>query len=267
MSTLSLAGLRIANTRALRQAPSLTQLLEAEGAEVLHYPTIEIEPCTDSSEFDTALAELAAGQFDWLVITSTNTVYILADRLTELGIGQAQIAQSNTKVAAIGSATAAAISEELGLFVDLVPHEYVVESLTASLQVGTESQVFLPQSSIARPLLVKALRKAGAKVTAVAAYQTAIGHGGDDLPQHFWRGDVDAVVFTSASTVHNFIQRLKAESGDTGMLCDVAVACIGPMTAAAAQRHELPVQVIAGNRTVKGLVDGLKEYFAHCRGL
>ena len=262
MTTQTLTGLRIANTRALRQAPSLTRLLEAEGAEVLHYPTVEIEPCADTAEFDGALGELAQGRFDWLIVTSTNTVYVLADRLRELGIGAERVARSKTKVAAVGSATAAAIAQELDLMVDLLPDEYVAESLAASLQVGRGDRVFLPQSAIARPVLVKTLRRAGTEVTAVAAYQTVVGNGGDDLPRYFWQGDVDVVLFTSASTVHNFVQRLKAESGDTGMLCDVTVACIGPMTAEAARLHELPVQVVAENRTVEGLVHSLKSYFA-----
>ena len=265
MITQTLTGLRIANTRALRQAPSLTRLLEAEGAEVLHYPTVKIEPCADTSEFDAALGELAQGRFDWLIVTSTNTVYVVADRLRELGIGAERVARSKTKVAAVGSATAASISQELDLVVDLLPDEYVAESLAASLQVGKGDHVFLPQSAISRPVLVKALRRAGAEVRAVAAYQTVVGNGGDDLPRHFWQGDVDVVLFTSASTVHNFMQRLKAESGDAGMLCDVTVACIGPMTAEAARRHELPVQVVAENRTVEGLVHSLKSYLASRR--
>ena len=262
MITQTLTGLRIANTRALRQAPTLTRLLEAEGAEVLHYPTVKIEPCADTSEFDAALGELAQGRFDWLIVTSTNTVYVVADRLRELGIGAERVARSKTKVAAVGSATAASISQELDLVVDLLPDEYVAESLASSLQVGKGDHVFLPQSAISRPVLVKALRRAGAEVRAVAAYQTVVGNGGDDLPRHFWQGDVDVVLFTSASTVHNFMQRLKAESGDAGMLCDVTVACIGPMTAEAARRHELPVQVVAENRTVEGLVHSLKSYLA-----
>ena len=262
MTTQTLTGLRIANTRALRQAPTLTRLLEQEGAEVLHYPTVEIEPCADSAEFDQALTELARGQFDWLIVTSVNTVYILADRLRDLGMGLENIARSKTKVAAVGSATAAAIAQELNLVIDLLPEEYVAESLAASLQVSRGTRVFLPQSAIARPVLVRALKRAGAEVRAVAAYQTVVGHGGDDLPRHFWQGDVDVVLFTSASTVHNFVSRLKAESGDASMLCDVTVACIGPMTAEAARRHELPVQVVAESRTVEGLVQSLKSYFA-----
>ena len=288
MNAQPLAGLRIVNTRASRQASSLTRLLEAEGAEVLHYPTVEIKPCADSGKLDAALKELAAGRFDWLVITSTNTVYTLADRLRTLGIQHARIAQHSTMVAAVGSATASAVREELNLSVDLLPDVYVAESLAASLRVGRGSRVLLPQSALARPLLVNTLRRVGAEVAAVTAYRTVVGHGGDDLPRHFRQGNVDAVVFTSASTVHNFVERLKAEIPEESQeergegeipagrervsncsllssyfsQLNLAVACIGPKTAEAARGHELPVQVVADDRTVEGLVHSLKAYFA-----
>ena len=288
MNAQPLAGLRIVNTRASRQASSLTRLLEAEGAEVLHYPTVEIKPCADSGKLDAALKELAAGRFDWLVITSANTVYTLADRLRTLGIQHARIAQHSTKVAAVGSATASAVREELNLSVDLLPDAYVAESLAAGLRVGRGSRVLLPQSALARPLLVNTLRRVGAEVAAVTAYRTVVGHGGDDLPRHFRQGNVDAVVFTSASTVHNFVERLKAEIPEESQeergegeipagrervshcsllssyfsQLNLAVACIGPKTAEAARGHELPVQVVADDRTVEGLVHSLKAYFA-----
>ena len=288
MNAQPLTGLRIVNTRASRQASSLTRLLEAEGAEVLHYPTVEIKPCADSGKLDAALKELAAGRFDWLVITSANTVYTLADRLRTLGIQHARIAQHSTMVAAVGSATASAVREELNLSVDLLPDAYVAESLAASLRVGRGSRVLLPQSALARPLLVNTLRRVGAEVAAVTAYRTVVGHGGDDLPRHFRQGNVDAVVFTSASTVHNLVERLKAEIPEESQeergegeipagrervshssllssyfsQLNLAVACIGPKTAEAARGHELPVQVVADDRTVEGLVHSLKAYFA-----
>ena len=261
MGAQPLAGLRIVNTRAVRQAPSLTRLLEAEGAEVLHYPTVDIAPCADSKKLDGAIRALAAGRFDWLVITSANTVYVLADRMRDLGIRRKDGTRSKTNVAAVGSATAAAIRDELDLAADLVPEEYAAESLADSLHVGRGSCVLLPQSAIARPALAEALRAAGAEVTQVAAYRTAVGRGGDDLPAQLRRGNVDAVLFTSASTVDNFVARVKAEGGDIEKLRGVAAACIGPLTAEAARRHGFRVQVVARNRTVEGLVDGLKAHF------
>ena len=262
MGAQPLAGLRIVNTRAARQAPSLTRLLEAEGAQVLHYPTVEIVPCADSGKLDGAIRALAAGRFDWLVITSANTVYVLADRMRDLGILQKDGTRSKTSVAAVGSATAAAIREELDLAADLVPEEYVADSLADGLHAGRGSRVLLPQSAIARPALAQALRAAGAEVTQVAAYRTAAGRGGDDLPAQLRRGNVDAVLFTSASTVDNFVARVDAEGGDTRTLRGAAVACIGPLTAEAARRRGFHVQVVARNRTVKGLVNGLKIYFS-----
>lgn len=261
MGAQPLAGLRIVNTRAERQAPSLTRLLEAEGAQVLHYPTVEIVPCADPGCLDAALRALAAGRFDWLVITSANTVHILADRMRALGLQGEGGGWASTKVAAVGPATADAIREELDLTAELVPDEYAAESLASSLRVGRGSRVFLPQSAIARPALAKALRAAGAEVTQVAAYRTILGHGGEELAGQLRRGNVDAVLFTSASAVDNFITRLKAEGVEPAMLRGAAVACIGPLTAGAAQRHELPVPIVARSRTVEGLVAGLRAYF------
>ncbi len=266
MGAQPLAGLRIVNTRAVRQAPSLTRLLEAEGAEVLHYPTVEVVPCADSGKLDGAIRALAAGRFDWLVITSANTVYVLADRMRDLGIQRKDGTWSKTNVAAVGSATAAAIREELDLSADLVPEEYVAESLAGGLHVGRGSRILLPQSTIARLALANALRAAGAEVTQVAAYRTTVGRGGDDLPAQLRRGNVDAVLFTSASTVANFVARVEAEGGDKKMLRGAAVACIGPLTAEAARRRGFHVQVMARNRTVEGLVDGLKAHFSDGTG-
>ncbi len=259
--TRPLAGLRIVNTRAAHQAPALTQLLEAQGAEVIHYPAIRIEPMADTGPLDEALRAAASGGFDWLVLTSANTVYVLAQRLEALGISPQQLVDHGLRVAAIGPATAQEARERLGLVADLLPERYVAESLADALQVAPGTRILLPQSAIARPVLAERLRAAGAAVTALPAYRTLLGTGGDPLPEYFWEGSVDAVTFTSASTVHQFIKRLKLENGSPGMLVDVVVACIGPVTAEAARRHDLPVKVVAREHTLEGLVEALVAYY------
>ena len=281
-----LSGLRIVNTRASRQAASLTRALKSAGAHVLHYPAIEILPSAESKSLDAALNALAAGRFDWLIVTSANTAYVMADRLSELGIALGNVAHSMTRVAAIGAATAAAVEEELHLRVDFMPPQAIAESLAGSLPASKGDCVFLPQSALARPVLLEALRMIGAEVTAVSAYHTAIGRGGDDLPQQFSQGAVDAITFTSASTVHNCVRRLQAElQGDcedggeqrnapahrevrphssrlSTLFSHAAVACIGPVTADAARSHHLPVRVVAENHTLEGLVQGMETYFS-----
>jgi uroporphyrinogen-III synthase len=259
MADLPLQGLRVANTRAPHQAGELTALLEAEGAKVIHYPAISIEPVRDHGALDEAIRAAVDGAFDWLVLTSSNTVVTLVERLTELGFEPKSL--NEIKIAAVGSSTAEAVEKALGHSVAVVPEEFVAESLADAIQVKPGQRLFLPQSALARPVLAERLRQAGAEVTVVDAYRTLVGRGGDPLPEYFWRGDVDAVTFTSTSTVHYFMRRLKHENGSAAMLVDVVVACIGPITAEAARAHDLPVQVVPDVHTLEGLVDGLVSYF------
>jgi uroporphyrinogen-III synthase len=133
--------------------------------------------------------------------------------------------------------------------------------LAETIPVKKGDQILLPQSVLARSVLADKLTEAGAEVTAVDAYRTGIGRGGLPLGEYFWRGDVDAVTFTSASTVHNFMRRLKSENGSAAMLVDVVVACIGPITAQAAHAHDLPVKIVPAEHTLEGLVAGLVEHF------
>lgn len=260
-----LSGLSIVNTRAVHQAGELTAALEALGGSVLHYPAIRIAPPLDPAALDATLAAALDGGFDWMVVTSVNTAASLAERLDAIGLHRA-LAKSGLPVAAVGPATAEAVERLLGIVPALVPEEYVAESLAGalsgmlSLQAGR--RLFLPQSEIARPFLADAFRRAGAEVVQLTAYRTLTGRGGDPVPALFWEGRIDAVTFTSPSTVHNFLKRLKQEGGSGGMLVDVTIACIGPQTARAAQAHDLRVQVVPDEHTVEGLVAGLARHVA-----
>lgn len=260
MADRVLEGIRIVNTRAEHQAPELTKMLTDLGAEVLHYPTIRIESPPDSAELDDSLKAAIDGQFQWLLLTSSNTVEMIRRRLESMGRKASELGDG-LQVAAIGRATAAAAKERLGFDVNFIPEDSISESLAEGLPVKDADDILLPQSARARPLLAERLRRNGANVTTVVAYHTLIGEGGDFLPEHFWQGNIDVVTFTSASTVNYFVHRLKEEEGSRGMLVDVCVACIGPVTAAAARRHELPVRVVASEHSLPALVRALSEYF------
>ena len=70
--------------------------------------------------------------YDWLILTSVNGVERSVGRaLRKLRIGREQF--NHVKIAAIGPATARAI-EAHGLKVNLVPKEYVAESVVAGLR-------------------------------------------------------------------------------------------------------------------------------------
>ncbi|HEC21720.1 MAG TPA: uroporphyrinogen-III synthase [Chloroflexi bacterium] len=254
-----LAGKRVVNTRAPHQAADLDALLRRRGAEPLSYPCIDMAPPEDAAPLDEALRAAAEGRFDWLVLTSRNAVLALARRLETLGLAPSALGKQ--QVAAVGPATAEAARRLLGVQVALTPAEYVAESLADALCPAPGMRVFLPQSEIARPVLKEALTAAGAEVTGVTAYRTVMGRGGVNVPAMLSAGQVDAVAFTSPSTVHNFLRRLVGEGGDVADLAGVCVACIGPVTARAAHERGLEVQVVPEEHTLAGLIAGLEAHF------
>lgn len=251
---------RIVVTRAPHQAPELVRLLQIHGAVPVLYPCIDITPPEETAPLDQALLAAAAGHFDWLVLTSANTVRVLAGRLAELGLSLGRI-----QAAAVGPETAAIANELLRIDVDVVAKEHVAESLVGTLPPVTGRRLLLPQSALARPVLDEQLRAAGVEVTAVTAYRTVIGQGGEDVPSMLVRGSIDAITFTSSSTVRYFLHRLSEESGsrkgDEELLAGVCLAAIGPVTAQTMRAAGLAVDVMPENYTIPALVDALSKYY------
>jgi uroporphyrinogen-III synthase len=268
MTLRPLAGKRIVVTQAKHQAPELGALLAGCGAIPLFYPCIAIEPPADTSELDASLAGVAAGYYDWLVITSGNTVLVLADRLKQLGL--ALDAAAGVRVAAIGAPSAEMVAQHFGRSADLVAQDSKAEGLALELKTMTDpgQRVLLPQADIARPALVQELLAAGLDVTSIVAYRTTMGSGGVNLAELLaarQRGSecLDAITFTSPSTVRNLLARLENECGDPTSLQDVVRACIGPVTADALYAAGLPPTVVALNQSLEGLLEALSAYFGN----
>lgn len=255
---MALAGRRIVNTRAVHQAEELSTRLAELGAEPVAYPCIAIAPPEDTSRLDRGIEMLAKGEMDWLLLTSSNAVHALADRLEALHLS---IPKHALKVAAIGPATAHAARQVLDVEVTLLPEKYVAESLAETLAPKAGTRIFLPQSEIARPVLAQSLIAAGAAVLAVDAYRTVRGSGGEDVPGMLADRRLDAITFTSSSTVQNFVDRLLDEDGSLDDLDGVCLACIGPVTAETLHEMGLHEQVMPEAYTMEGLVDALESYF------
>ncbi len=251
-----LAGRRVVVTRAPHQSAGLAALLEERGAIPLLYPCIQVVPPADPSALDQALEGAVAGRYEWLVITSANTARIMAGRPAGNRLGKAGL-----QVAAIGPKTAEAVRNYLRIDVDAVAREHVAESLAAGLKLSPGDRVLLPQSIIARPVLAEALRAGGAEVTVVDAYQTILGQGGVDVPAYLEAGQLDAVTFTSPSTVNGFLSRLASEGGRPASLQGVCLAAIGPVTAGAMEKLGLAVGAMPDEYTVKAMVEALASYF------
>ena len=251
--TLPLFGRRVLVTRTRSQASTLSGRLAEMGAFPIEVPTIEVRLQPDSRELTNALA--SAAQFDWIAFTSANAIQAVMDGLARSG--RDTRALHGVKVAAIGPASAAALAG-FGIRADLVADTATSAGLaSAMIESGiTGSRVLLPRSDIAGSDLPDRLRSSGASVEEVVSYRTVVPESSGDLVRNALRDGVDAVTFTSPSTVKNLMKLL---DNDATTLADVCIACIGPVTAATASRFGLNVDIVAQDHTVDGLVTVLAE--------
>lgn len=225
MSGLALEGRRVLVTRAAHQAGKLSEGLRALGAEAVEVPVLEIRPPADFALLDRALH--AMNSYDWLILTSANTVRALSERAEALGLRLS--AADRLKVAAVGDATATA-AKKAGLPVAVVPESYVAECLVERLasEAGGK-RVLLARAEIARDVIPEALRVAGARVDVVDAYKNVIPEAAPGLLREALQKGIDAAMFTSSSSVTHLADAAKA-AGLSFPFAGVAAISIGPVT-------------------------------------
>jgi len=262
MDEKPLTGRKILITRARDQAAVFGTSLVDLGAEVIEFPTIEIVPPLRWKQLDQAIDQLES--YDWLIFTSANGVNFFWQRLIEKGKDRRLF--SALKVCAIGPATAYQLKEK-GIEVAYTPKEFVAEAILKGFEktVLEGKRILLARAKEARDVLPKGLRKMGAKVDVVGTYRTVRPKGGAKrLKQLLTKGRIDAVTFTSSSTVNHFAELLKKEDLQT-LLKDITIACIGPITARAAKGRRMRVQIQPKEYTIPALTQAIANYFARKR--
>jgi uroporphyrinogen III methyltransferase / synthase len=251
-----LFGKRVVVTRAREQASELRRLLEDSGAHVLQFPTIEIAPPEPFDALDRAIDT----KYDWLVFTSTNGVQFFFERL--FAKGKDVRALAGTKVAAIGQATAEELRKR-GLAPDVVPERYISSELLPLLaedQRGIRTAVVRAEEG--REELIEELRRRGGDVDLVVAYRTvAAEYDLDELRRLIAEDAIDAVTFTSASTVDHFFAKLTEEER-AKVLARAKTVSIGATTSAAMERYGRGPDVVAEKASVQAVHDALVATFS-----
>jgi uroporphyrinogen-III synthase/uroporphyrinogen III methyltransferase/synthase len=247
-----LEGKRILVTRAAHQAGKLSEGLRALGAEPVEVPVLEVQPPADLAPLDGALRSLDS--YDWLILTSANTVRSLQERAQSLGLPLSP--GPHLQVAAVGEATAAA-ARKAGLSVTLVPENYVAESLVeAVLHRAYEvsghdfsraknanhmrgalapagnfrgQRFLIARAEIARDVIPDALRAAGATVDVVDAYRNVMPAATPELLRAALEKGIDAATFTSSSSATHLADAARA-AGIAFPIAGVHAVSIGPIT-------------------------------------
>jgi uroporphyrinogen-III synthase len=283
-----LSGIRVLVGRARHQASALSTDLRKRGAEVIEIPFIEIRKPRSFTPLDSALKNLDT--YDWLILTSVNGVDAMWERMNKLHLTPPSrkreghdfsrvlreskrtaglaAAGSSLRIAAIGPATKKAI-EQRGVKVDVVPKEYVAESVVRSLKTKVKGKrVLLVRAKVARDVIPQELRKAGAHVDVVEAYETVVPQSSRRRVHAALKSRRPHIVtFTSSSTVRNFVDLLgspaavKSPQSVRGRgrprhigLDGILMASIGPITSSTLREVGLPSDISAKEFTIPGLV-------------
>jgi uroporphyrinogen III methyltransferase / synthase len=258
-SSAVLRGKRILVTRARTQAQTLVQAIEALGGEVVEFPTIELRPPDSFGPLDQAIRQIKT--YDWLIFTSVNGVEQFLNRFEKLDKSLAEL--GDIKVAAIGPETAKRL-EAAEIQPRFVPGHYQAEGILETLAGETlqGKKVLIPRAAKARDILPETLRKRGAQVDVVVAYQTVLPQvDAPALCGVLREGGIDAITFTSSSTASNFAALLRGQDLPR-LLARSVIACIGPITEKTVEDLGLRADVVATKFTIPGLVSAIADYFS-----
>ncbi len=253
----ALLGKNIVVTRAREQASSIAQMLACLGANVVQFPTIQINPIKDFTEVDKEISQMSS--YDWVIFTSINGVEHLYNRLNSLQKDSRIFA--NTKIAAIGPATAKGLLER-GIKADFIPTAYMAEGIVEGLQKERieGKKVLIIRAKEARELLPVELEKAKASVKVLTIYETvATNNDKEEIMQLISDDKIDCVSFGSSSTVKNFFEQIPKDL--VAKAKNLKFASIGEITSNTLTEFGFKADIQPQNFTIPELVESIKDFY------
>ena len=258
-----LFGKKILITRSKEQSKDFSDLLFYYGAEPVIFPTISLIPPDRWEEMDQSIASI--GSYDWLIFSSVNGVRFFMNRLKTLGKDIRALHQ--IKICAVGSSTA----EEFlayGIKVDLIPGSFQGESVVEEFNRMDvkEKRFLIPRAKAAREILPEALKKMGARVDVVTAYQNVKPvENVEKIRKLLSEQKISVITFTSSSTVKNFMELFESAELKT-YLKNTKIAGIGPITSKTLQEYGYPADIQPDEHTISGLTEAIVHYFDQYKG-
>jgi uroporphyrinogen III methyltransferase/synthase len=260
---LPLGKRRILIASSAKISSRLGRGLEDLGAEVTVFPVLSIRKIQNSKDLEDSVAIL--DQYDWVIFTSAYAVDFYLEYLIRSGLCEQNLIRHN--ICAVGSSTAARLADA-GIPAALIPEDFVAEGVLralAELYGGEEGlsglRILLPRAKSARDLLPRELSRAGAQVDVVACYESVLPELPESERQSALQSRPDLIVFTSSSTVSNFMKLLGPEAGPN-LVNHSTVAALGPITAATTASYGKQPEIIPAKSTVAHLIEAILEYFA-----
>lgn len=264
----SLGGRQFLITRPKQNASELARRLREQGAQVLEVPAISTKPIANNQVLKEALVTKAQrGKVmpevseRWLVFSSPIGVRTFFEQLVTLDMDLRNLMTSGIalKVAAIGSATKKEL-KNYGLCADVTPQVYNAKHLGEAIAevAKPDSEIIIVRAKEGSKELIPPLEAAGLCVKDIATYETVYEVNEvlcEEVKGTFGRGEIDAVTFTSASTVRGFVNALKGLD-----YAGIKAVCIGEQTAAEAEKYGMQI-VVAKEASMDSMMELILEQF------
>lgn len=250
----ALFGKSIVVTRARAQNSSLVEKIMDLGGNPIEFPTIKIKEIPNNKELENEIENIDS--YSYIVFTSANGVDIFMNKM--FNKDKDIRALSGAKIVAIGPATAKALKNK-GIIADIVPKEYVAESIFENLKevVTDKDKILIPRASEARDYLVANLSEI-CTVKEVKTYETIIGEAHkEEILKRLEDGEIDYVTFTSSSTVKNLVEIIGTEN--VSKLNNSKIISIGPITTKTVESFGLSVYKEPKEYTIDGILEVITE--------
>lgn len=245
------------------KSEKLLRGLQEMGAAVVPLAVIAIRETEDKGALDSVLSRL--GTYSWIIFTSSYAAQFFTLRAKERG--RMEELSELRNICAVGPATAATL-RKLGIQVSLLPEEFVAEGVLRALADRhgglhklAHTHILLPRAKEARDVLPRELVAAGAEVEIVTCYETIAGEISPQILCTLRARLPDLLVFTSSSSVRNFMNILGKEEG-TRFLDGAVVAALGPVTAGTVESFGKSPEVVPRESTIPALLHAIRDFFA-----
>ena len=269
-----LGGRQFLITRPKQNASELARMLRELGAQVLEVPAISTRPIENNAVLKEVLDAIRTGgngtgnaenpvSERWLVFSSPIGVRTFFEQLMAMEMDLRHLLQSGVtlKVAAIGSATKKEL-RNYGLCADVIPKVYNAKYLGEAIAEVSKpgSEIIIVRAKEGSKELIPPLEEAGLMVKDIATYETVYEVNEilcEEVKAAFERGEIDAVTFTSASTVRGFVNALKELN-----YSEINAICIGEQTANEALKYGMQVS-ISKEASMDSMMELILEQFGN----
>ncbi len=241
--------MKILITREKEESLSFAKKLNNLGIETIVFPTIKTIPLDFPLEI--------VSKYDVFIFPSKKAVKYFFSKIEPSSL-------KDKEVIAVGEKTKEAL-EKNGIKNVILPNVYssegVLRLILENIEKYKNKKILIPRAKKGIDLLPKELKGEVKEISILSVYETVLNipENQKEVENLFENKDIDISIFTSPSTLKNFLKIFPEKGKD--YLKSTCIAVIGSTTAKAVKEEGLDICLIPEKFTVDEIINKIKEQF------